>query len=507
MTKTKSLTLSSTLLASLFSMSMSYVPVYADEQTERIFSYIYEQEIWEERAYGCGNRNRDEAVKNSAPYCKFIEDFLRDNQIQSVVDAGCGDWTLLQPINWRAVRYLGVDIVKPVIEKNQTQFASPTCSFLHADITEADLPSADLLICKDVLHHLTDNQVAALFKQFPKFKFCLVVTNTDPTTHTSQNKTIVCGGCRTLDITKAPFNMKAVKIFHYQAGDVVKQVALVANPDHSPQLPAKSKSFVFNSIHPYQGFFSVFLTVLNYVDLYDKQGLAGLQVDFRDTGLYYEAAFGSNSWTYFFEPLTLGSVEGVDCEYHSIYEPGFVGYITEFGISRQRLAELVKKYIRIKPAIQQEVDRLVADQFQDKFVIGVHYRGTDKTCPSSEALPVSYEDVSKAVTDVVNQHQLQDYRVFVATDEERFLHYMQEAFPGKIIFQDCLRSSTDAPVHFHNPKNTSPYMRGKEAVLDCLLLSRCHTLIRTSSYLSFSSCLFNPDLPVIVLNQRTKGFN
>ena len=41
---------------------------------------------------------------------------------------------------------------------------------------------------------------------------------------------------------------------------------------------------------------------------------------------------------------------------------------------------------------------------------------------------------------------------------------------------------------------------GLDAVVDCLLLSRAHTLIRTASNLSLCSTLFNPSLPDRLLN-------
>ena len=58
------------------------------------------------------------------------------------------------------------------------------------------------------------------------------------------------------------------------------------------------------------------------------------------------------------------------------------------------------------------------------------------------------------------------------------------------------------PVHYFNPKNVSPYKLGKEAVIDCLLLSKCNHLIRTSSCLSLVSEYFNPQLTDTLLNKR-----
>jgi hypothetical protein len=46
------------------------------------------------------------------------------------------------------------------------------------------------------------------------------------------------------------------------------------------------------------------------------------------------------------------------------------------------------------------------------------------------------------------------------------------------------------------------YRKGEEALINCLLLSRCCALIRTTSFLSAWASIFNPALP-IVFAERT----
>ena len=193
------------------------------------------------------------------------------------------------------------------------------------------------------------------------------------------NKSIVTGDHRPLDLTEPPFQVNGNTIFTFLAGNSVKQVLLTMNPADSKQKQdIRKKCFMMNQVHPYQGFFSVFLAVINYLDLYDKNDIDGLLVDFQNYGLFYEASYGLNSWSYYFNPIELGVTSGdrVDFDYSAGIETGRVAYLAEIGLSRQRISELVQKYIRIKPAILEEAGRFAADHFQDKFVIGVHYRGT-----------------------------------------------------------------------------------------------------------------------------------
>jgi hypothetical protein len=45
------------------------------------------------------------------------------------------------------------------------------------------------------------------------------------------------------------------------------------------------------------------------------------------------------------------------------------------------------------------------------------------------------------------------------------------------------------------------YEKGEDALVNALLLSRCSTLIRTTSFLSAFTSIFNPKLKVILLNK------
>lgn len=482
-------------------MSMNSTTI-AKDSTERIFTNLYATGAWGKNEEGFGSSGPDSKRENTLSYVAFLQNFIRANNIQSVVDAGCGDWSFSKAVDWGNIRYVGIDIVNPVIEKNRQLYHSPQVAFLHGDINEIELPDADLLICKDVLQYLSNSDVDQFLKRIAKYKYCLI-TNDAPAPVGSEkpyNRSIVCGDHRPIDLTNPPFNVEGTKIFTYLVDNTTKHVLLITNNNEVQKSSNKKKCFVINNIHPFQGFFSVFLSVINYLNLYDTHDIDGLVVDFKNNGLYYEQAYGPNSWNYYFEPLELGSSKGAAIDYSAAIETGRVAYLAEIGLSRERIAELVQKYIHIKPDIQKEVDLFVAENFNDKFVIGVHYRGTDKIC---EAAAIAHEKVSSIINGYIHDNQIKDYRIFVATDEEAFLAHMTQTFPDKILSQNCLRSSDNNPIHYFNPKKDSPYKLGKEALIDCLLLSKCNHLYRTQSCLSLVSTFFNPKLSETLLNERT----
>lgn len=241
------------------------------------------------------------------------------------------------------------------------------------------------------------------------------------------------------------------------------------------------------------GMFCVLNAVECYLYWYDEGRCAGVQVDFGTSGLYYDPARGPNWWEYYFEPVRVGSRAKALFKRCTGVETAMLHAKAAPEQTRQRIHEIINKYMAVKPHILKKVEDFVSQYFEGQRVIGVHYRGTDK---KSEAPRVPYSDVAEAVGQYVEQ--LSDYRIFVATDEQQFITYMQEIFGDRILSIPAFRSLDTSPVHFNSD---APCQRGEEALVDCLLLSKTEVLIRCISHLSLWSSFFNPQLPVMTLNK------
>lgn len=185
------------------------------EQVENEFTEIYKRGEWVKNNRGKGRSGSGSSLEATAQYRALLQDLLRDFNIRSVVDVGCGDWEFSRAVNWESVNYIGYDVVKSVIEKNRALFGKPHISFVHGDGVRADLPGADLLICKEVLQHLPNEDIKLLINQFHKFKYCLITNDVDPVTLTSQNPDIPYGHYRPIDLTKPPFSVKGYRLLRY----------------------------------------------------------------------------------------------------------------------------------------------------------------------------------------------------------------------------------------------------------------------------------------------------
>jgi hypothetical protein len=247
--------------------------------------------------------------------------------------------------------------------------------------------------------------------------------------------------------------------------------------------------------HPL-GMFSLFNYVAGVLYEYNQRPYCGLEVNFEKSGLYYEPALGPNWWQYYCEPISLGSKRGAKIKKFNVEEFQHHAYFVEDHLTRWQVAQIIETYIKVKKPIQDKINRFVADHFRGHKVIGVHYRGTDK---KHEAPRVAYDAVLDKINQYIRKNHFYTYKIFVATDEQPFIEFMQTRFGESVIVYSTLHSSNDEAVHVSSTNN---YLKGEEALIDCILLSKTNYLIRTSSNLSLWSTFFNPSLQCVCINQR-----
>jgi hypothetical protein len=261
---------------------------------------------------------------------------------------------------------------------------------------------------------------------------------------------------------------------------------------------ARKKILVINgSLGGEMGFFAHFCAILGLLEHSEKTGKdsAGVRVNFEDRGLYYDPAYGANSWEYHFQAIDMGR-ESMAIERTLDFDQLRWCALRGERMQPARAFELINRYVQVKAHIRQKVDTFVRAHFDGFHVIGVHYRGTDKW---TEAPRVPYEEVCAAVRAAIGTVGMDDFRLFAASDEQGFVDYVAGAFSGRVISWETRRSVDGNPIHY-GMENV--YKEGADVVIDCLLLSRCHQLIRTSSDLSLCSTYFNPGIPVVLLSQE-----
>jgi hypothetical protein len=269
-----------------------------------------------------------------------------------------------------------------------------------------------------------------------------------------------------------------------------------------------------------QGLFSEFFAVLGALAYAEDRGAAEVTVRF-DSDLYLDRARGDNWWAYYFAPRMrcVGSPEP-DGEIHYNHawrrygphgwnlswtgqilppRPPGAPYPIDAGQALRRAAELTARYIRVEPALRARVDAFRQQQFGDAFVVGVHYRGTDKKQLYPYVSP-AYGLFEAEIHRILDARAPDRYRLFVATDEIEFLDWAGARFGDHVVWCPSAPrlSATDAQASrggTHKSARFAPYLKGESAVIDCLLLAACQYLVKNRSSLSDVSLAFNPGLP------------
>lgn len=249
--------------------------------------------------------------------------------------------------------------------------------------------------------------------------------------------------------------------------------------------------------HMNSGMFASFGTVLGALHLYETGKIQGFHVNMR-TGPYVDEERGTNWWEYYFLPIHLGNpdIQKHYCTAEDVNNLAGIGFHLERGYAYA----LIQKHIRIKLEFEHEIALFYAYNFAPFFVIGIHHRGTDKVL---EWPLVAYEKTTQTLLNVIgtlSNYNLANLRIFVATDDQLFLNYLISLFPTIVFYNNHVRSADGTPLHYSEHLFASNYQKGREALIDCAMLSKCHILIRpASSCFSLMSTFFNPYMPVYAI--------
>lgn len=109
------------------------------------------------------------------PYVSAIRSFITSTFASihpNVVDLGCGDFNIGRQVRNLTNHYIAIDIVPEVINYNRLIYAQPLAvDFRVLDMITAredELPEGDIVFIREVLQHLSNNQIARLVKKLSK---------------------------------------------------------------------------------------------------------------------------------------------------------------------------------------------------------------------------------------------------------------------------------------------------------------------------------------------------
>jgi hypothetical protein len=168
---------------------------------EDTFTLIHDENRWgsEESVSGDGS-----SLDQTIMIRRALPKIMQDLGLTSLLDAPCGDFHWMQNVNFYSdVAYMGGDIVKSMIKKLQSTYGDDRRQFVALDIVNDKLPSSDLWLCRDVLFHLSNDDIIQVMQNFVASEVKYLLTTTY--NFVDQNADIASGGFRFINLRKAPF--------------------------------------------------------------------------------------------------------------------------------------------------------------------------------------------------------------------------------------------------------------------------------------------------------------
>lgn len=125
--------------------------------------------------------------------------------IRSLLDMPCGDFHWMRHVPLEGVDYMGIDIVPGIVHRNRRLYAAAERRFEVLDATVDVVPKVDLVMCRDLLIHLSLDAIEMVLRNIAASGSSWLLA-----THfaaTANNAEIVSGDFRPINLCRAPFHL------------------------------------------------------------------------------------------------------------------------------------------------------------------------------------------------------------------------------------------------------------------------------------------------------------
>ncbi len=165
------------------------------------FDEIYRKNAWGNAESRSGPGSTSHATRSIS---ESLAALVKELEVRTLVDAPCGDFWMRRA-QLELESYVGVDVVQQIINDNNRMYSSARHSFVKLDLTRQPLPRADLIVCRDLLIHLSYRHVFDVIRNFKRSgsKYVLCTNNPDH----SFNHDIMTGSFRPLNLCIEPFGL------------------------------------------------------------------------------------------------------------------------------------------------------------------------------------------------------------------------------------------------------------------------------------------------------------
>lgn len=190
------------------------------DSNRAVFSNVYQNKLWgmaspeHESPFYSGPGSSDPHIVN--PYVEAVKRFFASLPTKkSAVDLGCGDFRVGSRIVDSFASYTACDVVPELVHFNQQYWQHLPVEFQVVDLVKDEIPDGDVLIVRQVLQHLSNDDIKKFTQSIPRgFSYLLVTEHLPSDDGFLANKEkesgadIRLGGGSGVVLTQLPFNLK-----------------------------------------------------------------------------------------------------------------------------------------------------------------------------------------------------------------------------------------------------------------------------------------------------------
>jgi hypothetical protein len=193
----------------------------SDSDSNRtVFSNVYQKKLWgiaspeNESPFYSGPGSSDPEIVD--PYVETVNRFFASLPTKKkAVDLGCGDFRVGSRIVDSFDSYTACDVVPELVQFNQEYWQHLPVEFRVVDLVNDKIPDGDVLIVRQVLQHLSNDDIKKFTQSIPRgFSYLLVTEHIPSEKDFLANKAKASGSDIRLSsisgvvLTKPPFNLK-----------------------------------------------------------------------------------------------------------------------------------------------------------------------------------------------------------------------------------------------------------------------------------------------------------
>ncbi|HET8670950.1 MAG TPA: class I SAM-dependent methyltransferase, partial [Candidatus Saccharimonadales bacterium] len=138
-------------------------PLRERTQVRNAFRHVYNTNAWGGRESVSGEGS---SLEQTVILRQTLPSLLRSIQATTLLDAPCGDYFWMKELLLDVELYIGVDIVKEIIDQNRRRYGGRGKQFFVKDITKDSLPRVDCILCRDCLDHLSFEHIFRVLENF-----------------------------------------------------------------------------------------------------------------------------------------------------------------------------------------------------------------------------------------------------------------------------------------------------------------------------------------------------